>query len=262
MPLASVQQAALAALEWHIELGVDECIGDKPVNRYDVKPQPFKFGKNSNLAPVTETPTFLPTEETAADIAEIMAGKCVDLNALKDAIAVFDHCALKKGAKNLVFADGNPVARVMIIGEAPGRDEDIQGLPFVGAAGQLLDKMFACIQMARTNETADDALYITNVMPWRPPQNREPTPDEIAMMLPFLKRHIDLAAPELIVLMGNTACQAVLGRKGITRLRGNWTEAFGKPVLPMFHPAALLRDGLKKRDAWADLLTLKARLGQ
>jgi DNA polymerase len=252
--------AAKAALEWQIELGVDECISETPINRYDVKPQKLKLGPSSNIAPVSAMPAVIPVQESAADIAGIMAGRCADLTALRDAMAVFDHCALKKGAKNLVFADGNPSARVMIIGEAPGRDEDAQGLPFVGVAGQLLDKMFAAIGMKRSGETTQDALYITNVMPWRPPQNRDPAPEEITMMLPFLKRHIELVSPDMIVLMGNTACQAVLGRKGITRLRGNWTSAFDKPVMPMFHPAALLRDGLKKRDAWADLLTIQARL--
>jgi DNA polymerase len=251
--------AAKAALMWQIELGVDECISETPVNRYEVKPQKLKLGPTSNIAPVGVMPV-VPLEETAVDIAGIMAARSTDLTALRDAMAVFDHCALKKGAKKLVFADGNPVARVMIIGEAPGREEDAQGLPFVGAAGQLLDKMFAAIGMGRAGQVAQDALYITNVMPWRPPQNREPAPEEISMMLPFLQRHIALVNPDVIVLMGNTACQAVLGRKGITRLRGQWTEVFGKPVLPMFHPAALLRDGLKKRETWADLLALQARL--
>jgi len=252
--------AAKAALEWQIELGVDECIGEVPINRYDVKPQKLKLGATSNIAPVSAMPSVIPVQESAADIAGIMAGRCNDLAALRDAMAVFDQCALKKGAKNLVFADGNPSARVMIVGEAPGRDEDVQGLPFVGAAGLLLDKMFAAIDMMRTGETEKDALYITNVMPWRPPQNRDPEQTEIQMMLPFLKRHIELVNPDMIVLMGNTACQAVLGRKGITRLRGNWTSAFDKPVMPMFHPAALLRDGSKKADAWADLLSIQANL--
>jgi DNA polymerase len=252
--------AAKAALEWQIELGVDECISETPINRYEVKPQKLKLGPTSNIAPVSAMPPVIPIQEGAADIAGIMAGRCNDLTTLRDAMAVFDHCALKKGAKNLVFSDGNPIARVMIIGEAPGRDEDTQGLPFVGATGQLLDKMFAAIGMGRTGTTSQDALYITNVMPWRPPQNRDPEPVEITMMLPFLKRHIELVNPDMIVLMGNAPCQAVLGRKGIMRLRGNWTSAFDRPAMPMFHPAALLHDGSKKADAWADLLSIQARL--
>lgn len=170
-------------------------------------------------------------------------------------MAAFDHCELKRGARNLVFADGTPGARVMIIGEAPGREEDREGRPFVGRAGQLLDRMLAAIDLNR-----DSSVYITNVLPWRPPQNRDPKPDEIAMMQPFLRRHVELAAPDVLVVMGNISCQAVLGKRGITRLRGHWSEAFDKPVLPMFHPAYLLRQPVMKRETWADLLELKARL--
>ena len=148
----------------------------------------------------------------------------------------------------------------MLVGEAPGRDEDIQGKPFVGRAGQLLDTMFAAIGMGRASPDPDHAIYITNVLPWRPPQNRDPKPEEIAMMLPFVERHIELAAPDLLVLIGNHACQALLGRRGITKLRGQWTEAAGRPALPMLHPAYLLRNPAAKREAWADLLELQAKL--
>ena len=148
----------------------------------------------------------------------------------------------------------------MLIGEAPGRDEDMQGKPFVGRAGQLLDLMVSHIGLNRASPDPAAALYITNVLPWRPPQNRDPKPEEIAMMLPFVERHVELANPDLIVLMGNHACQALLGRRGITRLRGQWTEAMGRPALPMLHPAYLLRNPAAKREAWADLLSLQARL--
>ena len=161
----------------------------------------------------------------------------------------------------MVFGDGNPSARVLILGEAPGSEEDREGRPFVGAAGQMLDKMFAAIGLSRTAEVPAHAVYITNVMPWRPPQNRDPSADEIAMMRPFVQRHIALVNPDVIVLMGNTPCQAVLGQRGILKLRGVWAEALGKPVLPMAHPAYLLRNPVAKREAWADLLALKARLG-
>lgn len=182
------------------------------------------------------------------------------LDALKAALAAYPHCELRQGARNLVFADGTPGARVMVIGEAPGRDEDIAGRPFVGRAGQLLDRMFAAIGLARDNARADSALYITNVLPWRPPQNRDPSSAEIAMMRPFVARHVALAAPDVIVLMGNISCEAGLGQRRITRLRGTWAEAYGTPALPMLHPAYLLRNPPAKREAWADLLALKARL--
>jgi DNA polymerase len=123
-----------------------------------------------------------------------------------------------------------------------------------------LDKMLAAIGLARDAPDPGHAVYITNILPWRPPQNRDPRPDEIAMMMPFVQRHVTLADPEILVLMGNISCQAVLGRKGITRLRGQWTEAMDRPALPMFHPAFLLRQPAQKRAAWADLLDLQARL--
>nr|WP_283646936.1 uracil-DNA glycosylase [Marinovum algicola] len=188
--------------------------------------------------------------------AQRMAAAAQDLAGLQAAMAAFDHCDLKRGARNLVFSDGVPGARVMIVGEAPGRDEDRQGKPFVGRAGQFLDRMLAAIGLSR-----DSSVYITNVLPWRPPQNRDPLPAEIAMMRPFVARHVALAQPEFLVLMGNISCDAGLGKRGITRLRGSWAEAYDTPALPMFHPAYLLRQPHLKREAWADLLSLKARLG-
>ena len=169
--------------------------------------------------------------------------------------------ALSELADNLVFGEGDPDARLMIIGEAPGRDEDLQGKPFVGRAGQLLDRMFGAIGLARESPAPEQAFYITNVLPWRPPGNRDPEPAEIAMLLPFLARHVALADPDFLVLMGNAACAAALGQRGILRLRGTWAEAFGRPALLMTHPAYLLRQPHAKREAWADLLSLRGRLG-
>lgn len=249
------RQAALAALEWHLELGATEAIGDVPVDRYALSKSAAKA-----KAPVAADPPAPVASADPVAEARAMAAAAGDLDALREALAAFDHCELKRGARNLVFADGRPGARVMIIGEAPGRDEDLQGKPFVGRAGQLLDRMFAAIGLSRESPDLETALYITNVLPWRPPQNRDPQPDEIAMLLPFVERHVELAAPDLLVAMGNHACQALLGRRGITRLRGTWSEALGRPCLPMFHPAYLLRTPAAKREAWADLLDLKARL--
>ena len=248
---------AKALLEWQIDLGADEAIGEVPVNRYDA---PAKAPKSAAPAATAE-PIEAPKVDPVA-VAQQAASHASDLDALRAAIAGFEHCDLKKGARSLVFSDGQPGARVMVIGEAPGRDEDREGRPFVGRAGQLLDAMFAAINHGRAPDqgTVEQPIYITNVMPWRPPQNREPTPEEIAMMLPFLERHVALAKPEVLVLMGNVSCSAVLGQKGITKLRGQWTEAMGLPVLPMFHPAYLLRQSAAKREAWADLLSLQARL--
>jgi DNA polymerase len=201
-----------------------------------------------------------PVQADPVAEARAAATSARDLPALKAAMAEYPHCELRLGARSLVFADGVPGARVMILGEAPGRDEDRQGKPFVGRAGQLLDRMLAAIGLDRASEDPATAVYITNVLPWRPPQNRDPRQDEIAMLMPFVERHVALAKPEILVLMGNTPCQAVLKRRGITRLRGNWTEALSLPVLPTLHPAYLLRNPAAKREAWADLLDLRARL--
>ncbi|UWQ80184.1 uracil-DNA glycosylase [Leisingera sp. S132] len=243
--------SARALLEWQAELGATEALCDEPVDRYALeqaapKPKP-------GAAPV---PPPKPKEADPVEVAQKAARAAGSLPALRDAMDGFSHCELKRGARNLVFSDGQAGARVMIIGEAPGRDEDLQGKPFVGRAGQLLDKMLESIGLSRA-----DNVYITNVLPWRPPQNRDPLPAEIAMLTPFLERHVALAEPEVLVLMGNISCQAVLGKRGITRLRGQWDQAWGKPVIPMFHPAYLLRQPPQKRLAWTDLLELKARLG-
>ncbi len=243
------------ALEWQIACGADEAILDAPIDRRQI-PETPKAAPNK---PKSTGPVPMAEVDTVG-IARAAAEAATDLNTLKAAMEAYPHCDLKRGARQLVFADGQPNARVMIIGEAPGRDEDMAGKPFVGRAGRLLDLMFSHIGLSRENPDRDQALYITNVLPWRPPQNRDPKPDEMAMMLPFLKRHVELINPDLIVAMGNHACQALLGKRGITRLRGNWSEALGKPTLPMFHPAYLLRTSEAKRDAWADLLDLKARL--
>lgn len=249
----------LALLDWQMELGATEAICDAPVNRYEL---PATLGKPKAVAAAAQ-PVAAPTPVAQDDpvaVAEGAARAAQTLGDLRAAVEAYPHCELKKGARNLVFSDGIPGARVMLVGEAPGRDEDLQGRPFVGRAGQLLDKMLAAINMGRADENAP--VYITNVLPWRPPQNRDPKPHEIAMMKPFVQRHIELAKPDVLVLVGNWSCQALLGKRGITRLRGHWTEAAGLPALPMFHPAYLLRSPEKKQEAWADLLSLQAKLRQ
>lgn len=254
---------ALAALDWQVDLGATEAIADAPVDRF-AESEALAARAAAPAAPMAP-PVPAPPAVALADAdpvaeAQAAAGAARTLEELRDAMAAYEHCALKGGARSLVFADGRSEARVMIVGEAPGRDEDLQGLPFVGKAGQLLDRMFAAIGLGRAEPDPGRALYITNVLPWRPPQNRDPTPQEIAMLRPFLERHIALADPALLVVMGNISCDALLGRRGITRLRGTWTEALGRPTLPMFHPSFLLRQPVQKRQAWADLLTLKDRL--
>lgn len=252
-------ETALALLQWQTEMGADEPGLDAPLDRYDLPDRADSAPAQASTAPAPAAKSRDEAEDLVAG-AESMATGAADLAGLAAAQEAFEGIELRKGARNFCFADGNPAARVMIIGEAPGEEEDRQGRPFVGRAGQLLDRMFEAIGLSRTAVDAEKALYITNVLPWRPPGNRRPEPGEIATMLPFLRRHVELARPDLLVLMGNTPCIALLNRQGILKLRGTWTEAFGLPALPMTHPAYLLRTPLAKREAWADLLSLAARL--
>lgn len=254
-------ETALALLEWQAEMGADEPVLDAPVDRFDLAASPQTAV--SARAPAPAPALILGADDDLSArvaLAESLAAAAMTLDALATAQQAFDGIELKKGARNFCFADGNPAARVLILGEAPGDEEDRQGRPFVGRSGQLLDRMFDAVGLSRRAVDAEQALYITNVLAWRPPGNRDPQPDEIAVSLPFVRRHIELAAPDLIVLMGNIACDAAIGRRGILRLRGTWVQAFGRPALPMTHPAYLLRNPPAKREAWADLLSLSARL--
>lgn len=202
----------------------------------------------------------MPDEEAVRSARDLAAG-AQTLDELREAMSAFEGCNLRRTAKTLVFADGNPEARVMLIGEAPGRDEDLQGLPFVGRSGQLLERMLAAIGLDRSS------VYISNVIPWRPPGNRTPTPAETQICRPFIERHIELASPEIVVLLGGAAAKALLdSNDGILRLRGRWleTELGGsrRPVLATLHPAYLLRQPAQKKLAWQDLLKLKARIAK
>lgn len=254
---------ALELLAWQVEMGLTEALEDAPIDRFALSaaeaPAPAATAARSAPPPAAAPAPSAPDTDWPAEAARA-AQAAASLPALAEAFAAFDGCELKPGARSFVFADGNPAARVMIVGEGPGQEEDRLGLPFVGPAGRMLDRMFAAIGMRRDHPDPARALYITNSVPWRPPGNRQPTDDEIALLRPFLLRHIELADPAVLVLMGNAAAQAVLGRQGITRLRGSFVQALGRPVLPMFHPSALLRRPDWKREAWADLLTLQARV--
>ncbi len=246
-----------AALDWQIELGADEAISETFQDR--------------TLAPPPPKPAVAvagkPAAAVATDPAPLtrdIAAKCPDLQSLKAAIAAHPH-PLKDGARTCVFADGNPAARIMIVGEAPGRDEDLQGLPFVGRSGQLLDKMLAAIGLDRKSDDPANAVYIANILPWRPAANRTPSVDEANEFMPFIDRHIALIDPALVITMGNVSTKTLLDTKtGIMKMRGKWTEAAlggtTRPVLPMLHPAYLLRQPQDKRHAWADLLSLKAKI--
>lgn len=258
--------AAKALLDWQVELGVSEAIGDAPVNRYELPPPPEKKPAASAAPPGQPATPELPPQPAPPGRAEMVAAaKAAAANAdtpeaLEAALASFEHCELRRGARNLVFADGHRDARVMIIGEAPGREEDRAGQPFAGPALQLLDRMIGAIGLSRGAPDPGAAVYLSTLVPWRPPQDREPSGDEIAMLAPFALRHIELIGPDFVVLMGNVPCAGLLGRAGISRMRGQWAEVAGRPALPMFAPAHLMRRPEHKREAWADLLDLQARM--
>jgi uracil-DNA glycosylase family 4 len=250
---------------WLAAIGVDEIIASTSQDHFAVRLPPESAPLTAGSPAVaTVSPTQfsrppvapLPTPglfQAMPDLANITT-----LAALRAAMEAFEACPLKATAMHLVFADGNPRARVMLVGEAPGADEDRQGKPFVGLSGQLLDRMLTAIGLDR------ETVYISNILPWRPPGNRTPTAQEVAQCLPFIQRHIALVQPQVLVLLGGIAVKALLETQaGITRIRGQWQTltvpglATPLPVLPTYHPAFLLRAPLQKRFAWRDLLALK-----
>ena len=272
--MPSERDETLATLQWLIDAGADEAIGETPVDRLAApaarraEPPPAeKASPGSARAPaphpvVKPAPgASLASTEAALSSARDLARAAGNLEELKAALDAFEGCALKQHAMNLVFADGNPKARVMVIGEGPGAEEDRRGLPFVGVSGRLLDRMLAGIGLDRTSA------YITNVLFWRPPGNRTPTGTEIAACLPFVERHIELVDPQVLLLAGGISAKTLLGRsEGILKLRGHWAHyqhagmARPIPALASLHPAYLLRQPAQKRLAWRDFLALKEAL--
>jgi DNA polymerase len=256
-------------LRWYLDAGVDETIGEVPLDRFAIAAAPLRAvpaasrPPSSRPAPAAAAPPPAGSgpDRVIPGTAAHIAAACATLPELKAALDGFDGLALRRTATSTVFADGNPEAAVMIIGEAPGHEEDRQGLPFVGKSGKLLDRMLASIGLDR------GSAYITNVLPWRPLENRKPTPDEVAVCLPFVARQIELVDPQVLVLLGGAAASAILARHdGISRLRGRWFEYASPgmsrpvPVLATFHPAYLLRTPEAKRGAWRDLLMVRKRL--
>ncbi len=256
---------ARALLEWQLEMGATEAIGEAPVDRYALAaPAPAPVAAPAPAAAPAAASPAPPQPAAGADpvaAAEAAAAAAHDLAGLNAAVAAFTLCELRRGARSTVFAAGRPGARLMVIGDAPDRDEDRAGRPFAGPAGRLLARMFAAIGLAEDAEADTSALYLAAPIPWRPP-SRAPTGDELAMMTPFLRRHVELAAPQLVVVMGDMGCEMLLGRRGAGPLRGRWAQVAGRPALVIRHPVALMRRPELKREAWADLLALKARLGE
>src|SRR5215475_1483161 len=249
-------------LTFYAEAGVDALLGEVPVNRFASAEDTAPAGRVVRQPPVPDlrpamqaSPPPPPPDEATVD-ARTAARSAATLDELRGILEKFEGCSLKPTATQLVFADGNPNARLMFVGEAPGRDEDIEGLPFVGRSGKLLDRMLAAIGLDRTS------VYIANIVPWRPPGNRTPTPQETAICLPFTQRQIELVDPDVLVCLGNPSTQTLLATKeGITRTRGRWfryqTGTREIRAMPTFHPAFLLRNAISKRLAWRDFLAIK-----
>lgn len=254
--------AARTLLRWYVDAGVNEAVAAFPVDHFADKTITVPAPRVSPAAaPVSVIlPASTPSADEAAMLAASSAAACSTYEELAAAVTAFTGCPLKAGARNTCFADGVPGSALLVIGEAPGRDEDAAGKPFVGRAGQLLDKMLAAIGRSRAADT-----LISNVVFWRPPGNRAPTQAEIAICRPFVERLIELTAPKAIMLAGGVPTQALTGAAGIMRARGSWREISLSSgarfqALPLFHPAFLLRQPAQKRLAWADLQTLAARL--
>ncbi|MDE1149652.1 MAG: uracil-DNA glycosylase [Azospirillaceae bacterium] len=283
---------AVADLAWLVEIGADEAINDQPTDWTQVASRRTPTARARGPAdgapgPVPDRAPPPTPKNIAADVppdgplgaplganearasARSAAMAAATLDDLKAALLAFDGCPLRHTATSTVFADGNPHARLMLVGEAPGEQEDRQGKPFVGPAGALLDKMLAAIGLDRHAEDVEKAVYISNVLPWRPPGNRNPTDSEIAACLPFIQRHVEIADPDIVVFLGGIAAKTMLAKtEGITRLRGRWFE-YGSPgltrplpALPVLHPAYLLRNPGAKRETWRDLLSLRQRLAE
>lgn len=265
-----------AILNWYVDAGITVAVGDVPRSLYasnaeknEVRP----INPQLEIAPKTplhHSAQFNPSQILGANpmkklipsTGNLLTQQCQTLDDLRHALEEFNDCPLKFTATNLVFSDGNPDARVMVIGEAPGADEDIQGKPFVGLSGQLLDRIFATIGLSRQTN-----LYITNISPWRPPANRQPTSQEIVQCLPFVQRHIELIKPQVLILVGGVSAKAVLNtNEGIMRLRGSWqnymSPGLAAPIkcIATFHPAFLLRSPGQKAQVWQDLLLIQQEI--
>ncbi len=285
---AATRQDIEALLQWYVDMGVDIAVDPAPHDRFAASsaalasPAPA-MDDVAPAAPVSREPALripsrLPprggapqapvrpalegaglTAEAAVRSARERAADANTLDELRAVLEAFDGCSLKGSAAQLVFADGNPAARIMAVGEAPGAEEDRRGLPFVGRSGQLFDRMLASIGLDRTS------VYIANVVPWRPPGNRTPTPQEVATCMPFIGRQIELVNPDILLCVGGASAQSLLRSKdGILRLRGKWFDFETGPrtikAMPMLHPAYLLRTPAHKKFAWRDLRALRQHL--
>ena len=270
------RNAHLAALEWYLDHGVTEALADSQQDRtaWLTKPVllPAKTETVAAQPPVSNAPAFLGTSEARTEAVKLAAA-AKTLEELREALAAFEGFSIKKTATNLVFSDGNPNAPIMLVGEAPGADEDRLGKPFVGVSGQLLDKILKSIGLDRQEEDPTKSVYISNILNWRPPGNRTPSPAEIELALPFIERHIQIARPKILIFCGAVAAKALLNsEQGISKLRSRWhdyktltpelmtlcTDSF--PALCTYHPSYLLRTPAQKKYSWGDMIEIDRKI--
>lgn len=259
-----------ATLQWYLDNGVDEILGDEPIDHTQmpvIEPVLTSQQQQSAVKPSLTPPPM--SQQSPADLmgaaeamkkAQELAQGCSSTEELKAAIADFDGLSIKKTAMNMVFCDGNPKAPIMLVGESPGGDEDRKGKPFVGVSGQLLDRILASIGLNRQEEDPLKSAYISNILNWRPPGNRTPSQSEIDISLPFIKRHIELIEPKILILLGGVAGKAILDRsESISRLRGSFHDLNGVQTIATYHPEYLLRTPAQKRAVWQDVLMINAK---
>lgn len=250
-------------LEWYVTAGVTETIGEHPLNRLNMPEEKVLLKKVLTEPPVLPKPEPVVPDNLLEGAIEL--AKCAQtLDELRQAVMDFNGCALKKTAKNTVFGEGPQDAPVMFVGEAPGADEDRLGRPFVGVSGQLLDKIMASVGLDRKKNA-----YISNIIPWRPPGNRNPSSSEISLCMPFIERHIELLRPKILIMIGGVSMSSLLGQpSGIMKMRGNWTtyQTAGMdspiPVMAILHTAFLLRNPIQKRLAWKDILAIRQKMDE
>lgn len=271
--------AALAALAWQNDMGVETALMDEPQSAYDLSDRAAwqtAAQVAPALPPLTDPPRSAPTSTTAIsstgisntgmathaaiEAARLAAGRCQNLDDLRAALGQFEHLELKKGARDMVFGAGHPNADVLVLTDPPNREDERAKAPFSGDAAQMLEKMFAAIGRTLGNPDPAQALYLLPALPWRPPQDRLPAPEELDIIRPFVAAHIALVAPKIVILMGNAALQLAMNSGSILRTRGVWGQAFGLRALPMLTPHHLLQNPADKRAAWADLLAVKTAL--
>ncbi len=274
------RKALESALEWYVDNGIDQILGTEPIDRTQPRPKtdaqalPSKIPGKSKVAMREQLSQASPVMMGRSDArleAEKLAAAATTLEGLRAAIAEFDGLSIKKTATNLVFSDGNPKAEIMLVGEAPGADEDRQAKPFVGDNGALLDEILACINLSRSAEKLENSVYISNILNWRPPGNRTPNDAEIDVSLPFIEKHIMLVKPKILILCGGIAAKSLLDKsESISRLRKTWhdytpqTTSLGYEGAPIsaiatYHPAYLLRTPAQKRAVWADMLSIQEK---